>query len=404
MTEDNKPKAGLEKVVAGQTAVSKVVGDPGALIYRGYNIHDLTVNSNFEETIFLLWYGRLPLKDELETFTRMIAAESLLPDEVKDALRGLPRHANPMSLLRTGVSILGLCHPEESAHVEPDAYVPGHMYMGQLTPEGPGFLPDHVNSRKAERLMGRMVPLVAAIQRHIKGEDFVDPLPGKGVAFNFLRCLNGVDPDEETEKIFDKCLILHADHGFNASTFAARVASGTLTDVHSAMVAAVCTLKGHLHGGANTKVMESLIEIGDANNVETWVKNALEERKKIMGIGHRVYKGEDPRATHLRTMSETLCKKTGNDKWWDISKKLEDMVWELKGIKPNVDFYSASTYYCLGIDPQMYTPIFALSRTSGWLAHILEQLANNRLIRPASDYVGNWDLSYVPIQDRKIER
>jgi citrate synthase len=391
---------GLEDIVAGQTSVSTIDGKRGVLTYRGISIHEMADNSSFEETVFLLWYGRLPQAKELESFKDDLSAETVLEPQVAAWLKSLPAKANPMSLLRTGVSLLGLADVEEGASVTPEAWKDGFRYMGQLTPGAPGFGRDHPQSRKAIRLMGRMTALVPAIQRVMLGQEFVAPAARKSIAFNFLRCLTGKDPDAANEKIFDQCLILHADHEFNASTFTARVAAATLSDLHSAIVSAIGALKGPLHGGANTEVMHMLKEVGSPAHAKEWVKDALEKKKKIMGFGHRMYKTEDPRATHLRRMSESLCAKVGQPQWYEMSRLIEEAMWELKAIKPNVDFYSASTYYCMGIDPEMFTPIFALSRLSGWTAHVLEQQANNRLIRPVGDYVGPQEAHWAPMEDR----
>jgi citrate synthase len=392
--------AGLEDMVAGQTSISTIDGKRGVLTYRGISIHEMADHSSFEETVFLLWYGRLPKADELVAFKSAIGRESILEPKVAAWLKTLPGDANPMSLLRTGVSLLGLADPEEGASVSPEAYKEGQKYMGQLTPGAPGFGPEHPASRKAIRTLGRMTCLVAAIQRIMKKQDFVEANPSKGVAFNFLRCLNGVDPDAANEAIFDKCLILHADHEFNASTFTARVACATLSDLHSCVVAAIGALKGPLHGGANTEVMHMLLEIGTPDKATAWVKDALEKKKKIMGFGHRMYKTEDPRATHLRRMSESLCAKVGRPELYEMSKLVEEAMWDLKAIKPNVDFYSASVYLCMGIDPEMFTPIFALSRLSGWTAHIYEQQSNNRLMRPVGEWVGANEAHWVEMDQR----
>jgi citrate synthase len=391
---------GLEDIVAGQTSISTIDGKRGVLTYRGISIHEMADHSSFEETVFLLWYGRLPKAAELETFRQAVSRETILEPKVAAWLKTLPNDANPMSLLRTGVSLLGLVDPEEGASVSPEAYKEGFKYMGQLTPGAPGFGPEHPQSRKAIRFLGRMTVLVAAIQRVMKKQDFVEPSPGKSVAFNFLRCLNGTDPDAASEKIFDKCLILHADHEFNASTFTARVACATLSDLHSSVVAAIGALKGPLHGGANTEVMKMLLEVKTPDNAKAWVKDALEKKKKIMGFGHRMYKTEDPRATHLRRMSESLCTKVGKPELYEMSKLIEEAMWELKAIKPNVDFYSASVYYSMNIDPELFTPIFALSRLSGWTAHIFEQQANNRLIRPVGEWVGPNEAHWVEMDQR----
>jgi len=392
--------AGLEDIVAGQTSISTIDGKRGVLTYRGISIHEMADNSSFEETVFLLWYGHLPKAGELQDFKNSISRETILEPRVADWLKSLPKDANPMSLLRTGVSLLGLADPEEGASVSPEPWKDGFRYMGQLVPGAPGYGRDHPQSRKAIRLMGRMTALVPAIQRVMKGQDFVEPRSGASVAFNFLRCLNGSDPDEGGEKIFDKCLILHADHEFNASTFTARVACATLSDLHSCIVAAIGALKGPLHGGANTEVMHMLLEVKEPSGAKAWVKDALEKKKKIMGFGHRMYKTEDPRATHLRRMSESLCAKVGQPAWYEMSRLIEEAMWELKAIKPNVDFYSASVYYCMGIDPEMFTPIFALSRLSGWTAHIFEQQSNNRLIRPVGEWVGPQEAHWEPMDKR----
>jgi citrate synthase len=391
---------GLEDIVAGQTSVSTIDGKRGVLTYRGISIHEMADNSSFEETVFLLWYGFLPQEKELNTFKEALGRETLLDPKVATWLKTLPADANPMSLLRTAVSLLGLVDSDEGCSVNPEPWKDGFRYMGQLTPGAPGFGRDHPAARKAIRLLGRMTCLVPAIQRVMKGQDFVAPVPGKSIAFNFLRCLTGTDPDAANEAIFDKCLILHADHEFNASTFTARVAASTLSDLHSAVVSAIGALKGPLHGGANTEVMHMLLEVKTPANAKAWVKDALEKKRKIMGFGHRMYKTEDPRATHLRRMSESLCAKVGKPEWYEMSKLIEEAMWELKAIKPNVDFYSASTYYCMGIDPDMFTPIFALSRLSGWTAHVLEQQAHNRLIRPVGEYMGPQEAHWTPMESR----
>ena len=391
---------GLEDIVAGQTSVSTIDGKRGVLTYRGISIHEMADNSSFEETIFLLWYGHLPQAKELESFKHTVAQETILEPQVATWLKSLPKTANPMSLLRTGVSLLGLADADEGCSVSPEAWKDGFRYMGQLTPGAAGYGRDHAAARKAIRLMGRMTALVPAIQRVMQGKELVTPAPGRSIAFNFLRCLSGTDPDAASEGMFDKCLILHADHEFNASTFTARVAASTLSDLHSAVVAAIGALKGPLHGGANTEVMHMLLEVGEPAKAKAWVKDALEKKKKIMGFGHRMYKTEDPRATHLRRMSESLCTKVGKPQWYEMSKLIEEAMWELKAIKPNVDFYSASTYYCMGIDPEMFTPIFALSRLSGWTAHVLEQQAHNRLIRPVGEYVGPQEAHWVAMDQR----
>lgn len=391
--------AGLEGIVAGQTAISTIDGKRGVLTYRGLSIHDVADHCSFEECVYLLWFGKLPKKAELESFQSQLWAATSLPAETAALMKQMPGDANPMSLLQAAVASLALSERKVPDIETPEA-ANGQPMIGQLNAQGPGFSMKHVNAGKAIRLTAQMAPLVAAIQRIMKGQPLVDPKPGKSIAFNFLRCMTGNDPDAQTEKMFDKCLVLHADHEFNASTFTARVAAGTLTDPHSAVVAAIGALKGPLHGGANTAVAKMLLEIKDPKIAKEWVKDGLEKKKKIMGFGHRMYKTEDPRATHLRKMSEELCKKTDHEFMYLLSREVEAAMLEQKHIYPNVDFYSASVYFCMGIDLELYTPIFALSRVSGWLAHILEQLANNRLIRPEGEYVGPVDVEYVPIDKR----
>ncbi len=390
---------GLEGIIAGQTAISTIDGKLGVLTYRGLSIHDVADHCSFEECIWLLWFGRLPKKSELDTFNQKLWAEIKLPSETEALIKQFPGDANPMSLLQAAVANLALT---ERKYKEDNNATPanGQSMMGQLKSDGSGYAMDSANVARAIRLTAQMGPLVAALQRVMKGQALIQPTPGKSIAFNFLRCMTGTDPDQQTEKMFDKCLVLHADHEFNASTFTARVAAGTLTDPHSAVVAAIGALKGPLHGGANTAVARMLLEIKDPKIAKEWVKDGLEKKKKIMGFGHRMYKTEDPRATHLRKMSEELCKKTGHEYMYLLSREVEQAMLEIKNIYPNVDFYSASVYYCMGIDLEMYTPIFALSRVSGWLAHVMEQLANNRLIRPEGEWVGPVGVEYVPIDKR----
>ncbi len=390
--------AGLEGIVAGQSAISTIDGKRGVLTYRGLSIHDIADNCSYEETVYLLWFGRLPKQSELEDFQNRLWSHIALPAETAGLMKQFPADANPMSLLQAAVAALALTERRTSEDIT--AKPGGSPLVGQLKSDGPGYGIDHPVIQKAIRLTAQMAPLVAAIQRVMKGQPLIEPKPGKGIAFNFLRCMTGNDPDAQTEKMFDKCLVLHADHEFNASTFTARVAAGTLTDPHSAVVAAIGALKGPLHGGANTAVARMLLEIKDPTIAKAWVKDGLEKKKKIMGFGHRMYKTEDPRATHLRRMSEELCKKTGNEYMYQLSREVETAMLEIKNIYPNVDFYSASVYYCMGIDLELYTPIFALSRVSGWLAHVLEQLANNRLIRPEAEYVGPQGVEFVAIEKR----
>ena len=369
MSTDAKPKAGLEDVVAVESAICFLDGERGVLAYQGYDIHDLANvehGASFEEVCFLLWHGRLPSRAELGDLQTELAAARVLPDPVVRAMRSLPK-VDGMDALRTLTSVLG--------HFDPDA--------SDRSPRA--------NHRKAVRLTGQVAALVAGWGRFTAGRALIDPHPVLGHAANFLYMLTGERPSDLAARAFDVALVLHADHELNASTFAARVAAATLTDLHSAMVAAVCTLKGPLHGGANADVMRLLLEIGrDAgpDRAEQIVREKLARKEKIPGFGHRVYRTEDPRATHLRQLSQALGEKAGQPQWHEMSRRIEALVLKEKKLYPNVDFYSASMYYALGLPVDLYTPIFAVSRISGWTAHALEQYRNNRLIRPRTDYIG----------------
>jgi citrate synthase len=369
--------AGLRGVVAASSSIGDVNGEQGILIYQGYDIHDLAEHSNFEETVYLLWHGRLPTKAEFDAFTRDIGAHYELPPQVVELIRHFPRAAEPMDMLRTAVSALDF-YDRECCDISRE---------GAL--------------RTATRLTAQFPVLVAAIERLRQGQEPIPAKPELNIAQNFLYMLKGEMPTEREARIFDICLILHADHELNASTFTARVVAGTLADIYGAVTAAIAALSGPLHGGANTNVMKMLLEIGEVEKAEEFVKNALAQKKKIMGIGHAVYKTEDPRATHLRKFSQEVGEAKGETKWYEISRKIEDYIHQEKGMYPNVDFYSASTYYMMGIPLELYTPIFAVSRISGWTGHILEQYANNKLIRPRAEYIGKRDLKYVPIAERQ---
>jgi len=367
---------GLRGVVVGASTVSDVVGDKGELIYQGYNIHDLAKNSTFEEVAFLLWNKRLPKQAELDELKRSLGRSYVVPDEVITLLKQVPRDADPIDTLRTAVSALEFYDPT-ARDISID------------------------NSHKISiKLTAQFATLVAATDRIRNGKEPVAPLPEANIATNFLYMLKGEKPSEHDAKLFDACLILHADHELNASTFTARVVAGTLASVYASVVAAIGALSGPLHGGANTNVMKTLLDIGEVDNVESYVKRALAEKRKMMGFGHAVYKTEDPRATHLRQFSKEMGERSGNSKWYDISRKVEEVMMREKGLYPNVDFFSASTYYMMGIPLDLYTPIFALSRITGWTAHILEQYADNKLIRPRADYVGPRNVPYVPIAER----
>jgi len=367
---------GLRGVVVGQSTVSDVVGDKGELIYQGYNIHDLAKNSNFEEVAFLLWNKRLPTQSELDDLNQHLSHSYAVPGDVIEVMKKAPRNADPIDTLRTAVSALESYDPT-ARDISAD------------------------NSRKvAIKLTGQFATLVAATDRIRNGKDPVDPLPDANIATNFLYMLKGEKPSERDAKLFDTCLILHADHELNASTFTARVVAGTLASVYASVVAAIGALSGPLHGGANTNVMKTLLDIGEVDNVENYVKKALAEKRKMMGFGHAVYKTEDPRATHLRQFSKEMGERAGDTKWYDMSRKVEEVMMREKGLFPNVDFFSASTYYMMGIPLDLYTPIFAVSRITGWTAHVLEQYADNKLIRPRAEYVGERNTPYVAIGDR----
>jgi citrate synthase len=368
---------GLEGVVVAQTSLSTIDGTAGKLTYCGYDIHDLAKHSTFEETAFLLWNGRLPRRSELEELRRSFAAERRLPPTALSLLQASPARANPMAVLRTIVSALALEDPESEDNSEPSL------------------------RRKAVRLTAQMGTIVAGFHRLRTGNPVLEPRDDLDHAANFLYLLAGQPPSPEEGRILDVCLVLHADHGFNASTFASRVTIATLSDMYSAICSALGTLKGPLHGGANEAVMQMLLEIDrTGGKAEEAVRERLARKEKISGFGHRVYKTEDPRATHLREFSRSLSGRKGDGKWYEMSQRIEGLMKEEKGLYSNVDFYSATTYYQLGIPIDLFTPVFALSRVSGWTAHVIEQLRNNRLIRPRSEYIGARDLRYVPINER----
>jgi citrate synthase len=369
-------KVGLQDVVIAASEICDIDGDKGTLVYRGYDIHDLAEHSTFEEVVYLLWYGRLPKADELEEFEGQLTANRSVPPEILDLLKRLPPPQHPMEILRTVVSALSLYDPEAND------------------------MSEEANRRKALRLTAQMSTLVAAFGRIRQGREALSPVPKLNHAANFLYMLNGQMPNEESARWFDVALILHADHSFNASTFAARVTASTLSDLHSAVTSGIGTLKGPLHGGANEQVMKMLLEIQTADRAEDYIHNLLAQKKKVMGFGHRVYRTEDPRATVLRKMSEALGVRAGQTQWFEISKKIEDLMIREKNINANVDFYSASAYYVLGIPVDLYPLIFALSRISGWTAHVLEQYAHNKLIRPLAEYTGPRNLKWVPADQR----
>jgi citrate synthase len=377
---ENKPAAkspaGLEGVVAAESSIGDVDGINGVLIYQGLDIHDLAEHSTFEETVYLLWHGRLPKREELDALRAELTASQKLPEKVLALMRQFPPEAEPMDVLRTAVSALAFYN------------------------EGARDLSREGALRTATKLTAQLPVIVATFERLRNGKEPVEPKPGLNIASNFLYMLKGEIPSERDAHIFDVCLILHADHELNASTFTARVIAGTLADMYGAVTGAIAALSGPLHGGANTNVMKMLLEIGSPDNAEEWLKDALASKKKIMGFGHRVYKTEDPRSVWLRKFSREIGEAKGETRWIEILDKLRELMFAEKKLYPNVDYYSGSAYYMMGIPLDLFTPIFAVSRISGWTGHILEQYSNNRLIRPRAEYVGPRDVSYVPIDER----
>ena len=371
-----KTGAGLEGVVAAESAIGDVDGINGVLIYQGLNIHELAEHSTFEETVYLLWHGRLPKSEELDELKRQLAANQPLPEEVVALMRSFPSHAEPMDALRTAVSALAFY----------DAGARDLSREGAL--------------RTATRLTAQLPVVVATFERLRKGLEPIEPREDLNIASNFLYMLSGVEPSEREAHIFDVCLILHADHELNASTFTSRVIAGTLADMYGAVTGAIAALSGPLHGGANTNVMKMLLEIGDPARADEWLRDALATKKKIMGFGHRVYKTEDPRSVWLRKFSRELAEEKGETRWIEILERLRETMFAEKKLYPNVDYYSGSAYYLMGIPLDLFTPIFAVSRISGWTGHVLEQYANNRLIRPRAEYIGPRDVPYVPIEER----
>ena len=365
---------GLEGVVACTTAVSFIVGN--TLNYRGYTIEDLAQNSTFEEVTFLLWNNRMPSKAELTQLTEDLNKNMTLSADAVQVLKSLPTNVHPMAWLRSAVSLL--------AHWDQDA--------------NDNSL--EANQRKAIRLTAKMSSLVAAFESIRNNREILQPQPGKSMAWNFMYMLKGSEPDAETVKIFDTCLILHADHELNCSAFATRVTTSSLSDLHSAIVSAIGALKGPLHGGANEQVMVMLKKIGTMEKAQQFVKDALAAKEKVMGIGHRVYKDGDPRAAILRKFSEKLTAKIGQPDLYKMSILIDDTMQKEKGLMPNVDFYSATVYYALGIPTDLFTPIFAASRVAGWIAHAMEQYEKNRIYRPRGKWQGKENLKWAPLETR----
>ena len=368
---------GLEGVIAVESELSFIDGQKGELIYRGYDIHDLAQNTQFEEVVYLLWNGTLPTQSELDALTEKMRAARPLPDSVMAVLRAAPADAHPMAVLRTAVSALAFQDPEADV-MEPEA-----------------------NYRKGIRALSQIPTIIAAFDRLRKDQEPIDPLDTGSMAYNFLYMLNGETPGEAAESIFNVCLVLHADHGLNASTFTSRVVGSTLSDLYSAVTGAIGALKGPLHGGANREVIRMLFEIDESDqDAAAYVQEKLANKERVMGFGHRVYETMDPRAAILRDMVKELSEEKGDMRWYNYSTTIVDIMQDEKGLDPNVDFFSASTYHQLGLDPDLFTPIFALSRTAGWSAHLLEQWADNRLIRPRAEYVGERGKTFAPIEQR----
>ncbi|MDR7521711.1 MAG: citrate/2-methylcitrate synthase [Armatimonadota bacterium] len=367
---------GLEGVIAGQSSICYIDGVKGRLLYRGYDVADLAGQATFEEVAYLLWHGDLPTRSALGELKSQLLAAADLPGPAADVLKRIPVGAHPMAVLRTMISVL--------AHFDPDAE-------------------DHsqaANARKAVRLTAQVPAVVAGFERTRRGQAVVSPRPDLSHAGNYLYMMHGSPPDPEAARALDVALILHADHEFNASTFAARVTAATLSDLHSAIVSAVGTLKGPLHGGANEEVMRLLERIGTVERVEPVIAEMLASGKKIPGFGHRVYKTEDPRARFLRALSQRMGERAGDLRWYQLTRQVEEVTTARRKIHPNVDLYSASFYRALAIPGDLYTATFAVSRIAGWTAHVLEQYADNRLIRPLSEYVGPQDRRYVPLEAR----
>ncbi len=370
---------GLVNTIVAESRMSFIDGQRGVLEYVGIDIDALARHSTFEEVVFLLWNGRMPTRSELDELESSIRDEYDLPEAVWELIARVPSTAPPMHVLRTLTSALAL-HDPEADDGSPEA-----------------------NRRKAVRLLAKTPTLIANFDRHRKGRDRVRPEGDADIATTFLAMLNGETPTGTMARALDVCLILHADHGFNASTFAALVTISTLSDLYSAVTSAIGTLKGPLHGGANEQVMYMLQEIDSLDQVEPYIRTKLDRKERIMGFGHRVYKAYDPRATYLKTFAAQLAEDTGNRELYDMSRRIEQVMHDAvaaKGIHPNVDFYSATYYYSLGLDIDLFTPIFAMSRVAGWAGHCIEQLEDNRLIRPRCEYTGPHEEPYVPIDDR----
>jgi citrate synthase len=369
-------KAGLEDVVANTSEICFIDGQEGRLVYRGYNVDDLAETTSFEEVVYLLWKGDLPNPHQLQVLKEELSQSAALAAPVKELLRSLPHDTHPMDALRTAVSLAGIYDPDAS----------------QMTPEA--------NHRKAVRLVAQLPTIVAAFDRLRNRQEPVDPDPRKSIPENFLYMLHGQPPKDLHARVFNTALILHADHELNASTFSARVTAGTLSDIYSAITSAIGTLKGPLHGGANEQVMYMLEQIGTVENAKPWIEAALARKEKIMGFGHRVYRTEDPRAVILRRLSKDVGEDAGDLRWYHMLNQVREAMMSSKQLYPNVDLYSGSVYAQMGIPTDLFTPVFAISRVSGWTAHVLEQYSNNRLIRPRAEYTGATHREFVALNKR----
>jgi len=371
----SEAKGGLEDVVVSTSDICFIDGREGRLVYRGYDVNDLVEHSSFEEVVYLLWHGSLPTRKELDVHVKALSATATrkLPPGLIALLRALPKKTTPMEVLRTGVSALSAFDPDNSREA---------------------------TARKAVRLTAQMPTLVAAWERIRRGKPLVAPSPRLSLAANFLAMLRGSTPTPLEVKTFDVALILHADHEFNASTFAARVTAATMSDLHSAVTSAIGALKGPLHGGANEQVMRMVEQIKSPERAEAWIRKALADRARVMGFGHRVYRVEDPRAKHLRRLATELGRQAGDTSYVEILNTVARVVTEDKHIYPNVDLYSGAAYKSMGIPTDQFTPVFAISRVAGWAAHVMEQHTNNRLIRPRAEYTGPTHATYVPIDRR----
>ena len=376
MNTEQKSADGLEGIIAGRSSICEVDEENCELYYRGYSILDLAEHSNFEEVAYLLLNGDLPDKEDLDEFRKQLSTEREIPQKVYEVLKGLPPKTNPMDVLKIAVGILQTVDPDASSNSE------------------------EANMRKAIRLIAKIPTVITDNYHFSHGNEPVKPNPHLSLAANFLYMLTGKEPEAFESDALDTSLILYAEHELNASTFAARVVVSTLSDMHSGIIAAIGALKGPLHGGANERAMEMLLDIDEPEKAESWIKNALSQKKKIMGFGHRVYKKMDPRNPVIKRISKELGERHGNSKWFEISEIVEKIIDKDKGLHPNLDFYASSSYYLLGIPISLYTPIFVASRVTGWVAHVMEQYSDNRLIRPRAEYTGTTKRKYVPIEDR----